>query len=184
VAEGIESTLNIDPAAPRPISITGDFTFETVNPPDSQDSSDEKKKKPNNAMKASKDAEDSAPNKKGDGAKDDEKQPFRISSISLQAQRGELICVTGRVGSGKSSLLLALIGEMRAINGNVVLGGPPSYVPQRPWIQSCSLKEQILFGQPCDPIRLNKAIKACALDVDISAMADGLDTEIGGESWP
>jgi ATP-binding cassette, subfamily C (CFTR/MRP), member 1 len=70
--------------------------------------------------------------------------------------------------------------KVRPLQGKVILNSKPSYVPQQPWIQNCTLKEQILFGSKEDTLSFNQAIKACALDVDILALANGVDTEIGG----
>jgi ATP-binding cassette, subfamily C (CFTR/MRP), member 1 len=59
---------------------------------------------------------------------------------------GELHGILGRVGSGKSSLLSAIIGEMHKQNGKVVVTDSLAYVPQNPWIQSATIKDNILFS--------------------------------------
>lgn len=65
--------------------------------------------------------------------------PFQLKNISMQVQRGSLVAIVGRVGSGKSSLLQAIIGEMRRVTGSVTFGGKIAYCPQTAWIQNASL---------------------------------------------
>ena len=65
--------------------------------------------------------------------------PFRVHNITMHVQRGTLVAVVGRVGSGKSSLLSGLIGEMRKVNGSVTFGGRVAYCSQIAWIQNATL---------------------------------------------
>jgi ATP-binding cassette subfamily C (CFTR/MRP) protein 1 len=65
--------------------------------------------------------------------------PFRIHDITMHVQRGSLVAVVGRVGSGKSSLLSGLIGEMRKVSGSVTFGGRVAYCSQTAWIQNATL---------------------------------------------
>lgn len=65
--------------------------------------------------------------------------PFRVHDISMHVQRGSLVAIVGRVGSGKSSLLSGLIGEMRKVSGSVAFGGRVAYCPQTAWIQNATL---------------------------------------------
>jgi len=53
---------------------------------------------------------------------------------------GSLVAVVGNVGSGKSSLLSAMLGEMKTVSGHVNTIGKIAYVPQQAWMQNCSLK--------------------------------------------
>ena len=78
-----------------------------------------------------------------DGA-EGQSAPFRIQDISMLIQRGMLVAIVGRVGSGKSSLLMALIGEMRKVRGSVTFGGRVAYSPQTAWIQNATLVFAIL----------------------------------------
>lgn len=64
---------------------------------------------------------------------------FQVRDITMQVKRGSLIAVVGRVGSGKSSLLQGLIGEMRMLSGKVTFGGEVAYCPQVAWIQNATL---------------------------------------------
>ena len=73
--------------------------------------------------------------------------PFQISDLTFSVGRGELIAVIGGVGSGKSSLLAALAGDMRRTSGTVKLGASRAFCPQYAWIQNASVKENIIFGK-------------------------------------
>lgn len=62
--------------------------------------------------------------------------------------KGRLVAVCGTVGSGKSSLLSAILGQMILEQGRVTIDGSFAYVSQQAWIMNCTLKENILFGEP------------------------------------
>ena len=65
--------------------------------------------------------------------------PFRVHDITMYVQRGTLVAIVGRVGSGKSSLLSGLIGEMRKVSGSITFGGHVAYCSQTAWIQNATL---------------------------------------------
>ena len=69
---------------------------------------------------------------------------FRVQDITMLIQRGMLVAIVGRVGSGKSSLLMGLIGEMRKVTGSVTFGGRVAYCSQTAWIQNATLVFAIL----------------------------------------
>lgn len=91
------------------------------------------------------------------------------------------ILVLGKVGSGKSSLLSGLLGEMHKLNqnGTISVNGSTAYVPQQAWIQNATLKNNILFHAEYDEILYEHVIEACALKPDLEIMPAGHDTEIG-----
>jgi ABC-type multidrug transport system fused ATPase/permease subunit len=90
-----------------------------------------------------------------------------ISSINLQIHQGSLVAIVGMVGSGKSSILAALLGEMIKVNGRVRISGKIAYVPQTAWIMNATLKENILFGRDFDKKFYDQVIEACALKQDL-----------------
>ncbi|MCL7024271.1 hypothetical protein MKW94_017541, partial [Papaver nudicaule] len=102
-----------------------------------------------------------------------------LRSVDLVVKRGQKIAVCGPVGAGKSSFLCAILGEIPKISGSVDVLGSIAYVSQTSWIQSGTIRDNILFGQPMDKGRYNKAIKASALDKDIENFNHGDLTEIG-----
>ncbi|PPQ81812.1 hypothetical protein CVT25_013648 [Psilocybe cyanescens] len=119
---------------------------------------------------------DKAKNKNKDK---EEEKPFELKNLKFVVPQGSFVGIVGRVGCGKSSVLQALIGEMRRTRGEVRFGGNVSYAPQTPWIRNATLRENILFGQPDDEERFRKVIRACSLDHDLEVLPNGEDTEIG-----
>uniref|UniRef100_A0A8B9BKV5 ABC-type glutathione-S-conjugate transporter n=1 Tax=Anser brachyrhynchus TaxID=132585 RepID=A0A8B9BKV5_9AVES len=91
----------------------------------------------------------------------------------------DLVAVVGAVGSGKSSLVSAMLGEMENIKGHINIQGSLAYVPQQAWIQNATLKDNILFGSELDEERYQQVIKACALLPDLELLPAGDQTEIG-----
>ncbi|XP_006612231.1 multidrug resistance-associated protein 1 [Apis dorsata] len=102
-----------------------------------------------------------------------------LRNINLQVEQGQLIAVVGTVGSGKSSLLSALLGEMEKINGRVNTKGSIAYVSQQAWIQNASLQDNVLFGKSLHKNLYNRVIEACALTPDLKVLPAGDQTEIG-----
>ncbi|KAK2353044.1 ABC transporter C family member [Trifolium repens] len=102
-----------------------------------------------------------------------------LRDVNLEIKWRQKVAVCGPVGAGKSSLLYAILGEIPKIQGTVNVGGTLAYVSQSSWIQSGTVQDNILFGKPMDTTRYEKAIKACALDKDISDFSHGDLTEIG-----
>ncbi|XP_062832445.1 ATP-binding cassette sub-family C member 2 [Anolis carolinensis] len=102
-----------------------------------------------------------------------------IKDVNLEIPCGSLLAVVGPVGSGKSSLVSAMLGEMENIKGHINIQGSVAYVPQQAWIQNATLKDNILFGSPLDEARYQKVIEACALLPDLQLLPGGDLTEIG-----
>lgn len=102
-----------------------------------------------------------------------------LQDIDMTAPRNSLIAVVGKVGSGKSSLLQALLGEMGKLKGRIGVNGRIAYVPQQPWIQNMTLRDNITFGRPFDRKRYDQVLYACALKADIKILPAGDRTEIG-----
>ena len=102
-----------------------------------------------------------------------------LEDINFSASKGELTCVVGRVGAGKSSFLQALLGDLWKVKGQVTVHGKMAYVAQQAWIMNASVKENILFGHRWDPVFYDKTVKACALTEDFAQLPDGDDTEVG-----
>ncbi|XP_070559523.1 ATP-binding cassette sub-family C member 9-like isoform X4 [Ptychodera flava] len=105
-----------------------------------------------------------------------------LRDINCEIHVGSLVMIIGLVGSGKSSLLSAILGEMSTIHGSVQFTREKSrvsYVPQKAWLQNATLRDNILFGQEFDLKRYNAVIEACALQPDIDILPAGDMTEIG-----
>ncbi|XP_049867756.1 multidrug resistance-associated protein 1 isoform X1 [Pectinophora gossypiella] len=109
----------------------------------------------------------------------DKESELTLKNINLQVPRGSLVAVVGAVGSGKSSLLSALLGEMNKVSGRVNTHGSIAYVPQQAWIQNATLQDNILFGHPLDKHKYSNVIGVCALKPDFDMLPGGDQTEIG-----
>jgi ATP-binding cassette, subfamily C (CFTR/MRP), member 1 len=109
----------------------------------------------------------------------EEEQPYRISGLNFTIGRDELIAVIGTVGSGKSSLLAALAGDMRKSQGTVMLGAARAFCPQYAWIQNATLRNNIVFGQEFNQQWYDRVVDACALRPDLEMLPNGDQTEIG-----
>ncbi|KAL5504423.1 hypothetical protein ACEPAH_8498 [Sanghuangporus vaninii] len=105
--------------------------------------------------------------------------PFRIRDVNMVVPRGQLVAIVGRVGSGKSSLLQGLIGEMRRVEGQVKFGGRVGYCSQTAWIQNASLRDNVLFGQEFDSDKYWDVVERASLLPDLTVLPDGDLTEIG-----
>ncbi|KAL0575903.1 hypothetical protein V5O48_006076 [Marasmius crinis-equi] len=120
-----------------------------------------------------------------DGHADPEKEkaadfePFQVKNVTMAIPRGQLVAVVGRVGSGKSSLLQGLIGEMRRTEGTVRFGGSVGYCPQSAWIQNATIRENVTFGRPFEEERYWKAIRDSCLESDLEMLPFGDMTEVG-----
>lgn len=103
-----------------------------------------------------------------------------LHNLNLVLPKNKLIAVVGPIGSGKSSLLSALVGEMKSdINTKVTFCGSVGYSPQQAWIQNATIRENITFGKPFSAKVYHAVLKACALEKDLRLFQDGDQTEIG-----
>ncbi|KAG6059546.1 hypothetical protein E4U32_003948 [Claviceps aff. humidiphila group G2b] len=101
-----------------------------------------------------------------------------LSLLNLKFSTG-LTVVRGKVGSGKSSLLLAALNEMEMHGGELVRPDEPvGYAQQLPWLQSKTIRENIVFHHPFDPARYRQVLHACALGPDLAAFPDGDQTKL------
>ncbi|KAJ7185377.1 multidrug resistance-associated ABC transporter [Mycena filopes] len=127
---------------------------------------------------------------------------FVLVDLSLQFPPGELSLICGKLGSGKTLLLLALLGEADLLTGQMlcprsppnslagftdilpskeewVVQGMCAYVPQAAWLRNASIKDNILFNLPYDDERYKLTLEVCALVSDLEILEDGDEAEIG-----
>ena len=123
---------------------------------------------------------------------------FMLRELSLSFPTNELSIISGKTGSGKSLLLAAIIGEAESLSGVIRIPkpGPERYhnsthtqtwiipeaiafVAQVPWIENATIKDNILFGLPCDESRYTTTLSVCALIQDLDILPDGDFTDVG-----
>ncbi|XP_050638323.1 multidrug resistance-associated protein 1-like [Macaca thibetana thibetana] len=102
-----------------------------------------------------------------------------LKDLKIKIPEGALVAVVGQVGSGKSSMLSAILGEMEKLTGVVQRKGSVAYVSQQAWIQNCILQENILFGSIMKKEFYEQVLEACALLPDLEQLPKGDQTEIG-----
>jgi ATP-binding cassette subfamily C (CFTR/MRP) protein 1 len=105
--------------------------------------------------------------------------PPTLIDLSLRVPHGALVGVAGPVGSGKSTLLAALVADVPQLQGRTVVRGTIAMCTQEPWIQNCSLRDNVLFGAAYDAGWYARVLSACALEADIAMLQAGDATEIG-----
>ncbi|KAK1279384.1 ABC transporter C family member 4 [Acorus gramineus] len=110
---------------------------------------------------------------------EEEVEKAALRDVDLVIKKGALTAVVGTVGSGKSSLLSCILGEMHKISGKVRVCGSMAYVAQTSWIQNGTIQDNILFGLPMEGEKYREVIKACSLEKDLEMMEFGDQTEIG-----
>ncbi|PIN11315.1 Multidrug resistance-associated protein/mitoxantrone resistance protein, ABC superfamily [Handroanthus impetiginosus] len=110
---------------------------------------------------------------------EDEKGEEVVKNLNFEIRKGELAAVVGTVGSGKSSLLAAILGEMNKLSGKIRVCGSTAYVAQTAWIQKGTIQENILFGLPMKGERYKEVIRVCCLEKELEMMEFGDQTEIG-----
>ncbi|GMF63851.1 unnamed protein product [Phytophthora fragariaefolia] len=108
-----------------------------------------------------------------------ETQGFRLEGVNIEIERGSLVMIVGKVGSGKSSLINAILGEMPQMSGLLEVGGQIAYVSQDTWIRNATLRDNILFEEPYDDERYARVLDASQLAMDLRALPNGDQTEIG-----
>ncbi|KAM0477071.1 hypothetical protein ACHAPX_006030 [Trichoderma viride] len=134
-----------------------------------------------------------------DGPSEDQ---FALRKLNLNFPSSGLSVISGPTGSGKSLLLAAILGEAEVLGGYIqVPKAPPPeqrfdskatpanwiipdaicFISQTPWIENATIKGNVLFGLPFDPVRYQKVLEACALAQDLSLFEDGDETEVGAQ---
>ncbi|XP_050205801.1 putative ABC transporter C family member 15 isoform X2 [Mercurialis annua] len=107
------------------------------------------------------------------------KPTIRITE-KMKIMKGYKVAVCGSVGSGKSSLLCSILGEIPRISGSgIKVHGKKAYVPQSAWIQTGTVKQNVLFGKDFDKAFYEDVLEGCALNQDIGIWIHGDLTVVG-----
>ena len=107
-------------------------------------------------------------------------ESFSLKNISFQVKENELTAIVGPVGAGKSSILLAMLGELEKISGQLDIKGSVFFLSQEPWIFTGTIQQNILFGKPYQKDKYDKIVNVCCLEQDLKLFAHG-DSEMIGE---
>uniref|UniRef100_A0A8C5EYE1 Cystic fibrosis transmembrane conductance regulator n=1 Tax=Gouania willdenowi TaxID=441366 RepID=A0A8C5EYE1_GOUWI len=95
-----------------------------------------------------------------------------LKNISLHLEKGQMLAVAGSTGSGKSSLLMMILGELVPSEGKIRHSGRISFSPQTSWIMPGTIRDNILFGLTYDEYRYTSIIKACQLEEDFALLPE------------
>ncbi|KAL9580548.1 MAG: hypothetical protein Q9212_004426 [Teloschistes hypoglaucus] len=161
-----------------------DFTWERTATQDPDKNAPPTKKQKQAAAKAEKAAIEAGRSSTADDGIDSTStltnaEPFQLHGMDFRLGRNELVAVIGGVGSGKSSLLAALAGDMRRTKGQVTMGASRAFCPQYAWIQNATVRENIVFGTEYQRRWYDQVVDACALRPDLDMLPHGDMTEIG-----
>ncbi|KAM3195238.1 hypothetical protein ACQJBY_071375 [Aegilops geniculata] len=102
-----------------------------------------------------------------------------LKNINLIVKGGEKIAICGEVGSGKSTLLAAVLGEVPKTEGMIQVCGKIAYISQNAWIQSGTVRDNILFGSSMDEEKYHNTLMRCSLVKDLEMLPYGDCTQIG-----
>ncbi|CAH1104964.1 unnamed protein product [Psylliodes chrysocephalus] len=102
-----------------------------------------------------------------------------LENINMNIPDGQLVGIIGPVGSGKSSLLQTILGELDIVHGEMAIRGQVSYASQEPWVFGGTIRQNILFGEEYNKKRYQEVIQACALETDFKQFEHGDLTTVG-----
>lgn len=102
-----------------------------------------------------------------------------LSDISFEARRNDLHCLVGRVGSGKLTMLMAILGQLDAVGAGAAVRGLVAYCAQSPWIMNALVRDNIVFGHEYDAAFYTLTVRCCQLEPDLAVLPDGDATLVG-----
>ena len=110
---------------------------------------------------------------------DEDENDCTLKDISFKVKRKSLTAIVGAVGSGKSSLFSALLGDMKRTNGKLVVSDTIAYIPQIAWVRNATVQDNIVFSEPFDKRKYDDIIERAQLKQDLKILSAGDQTEIG-----
>jgi ABC-type multidrug transport system fused ATPase/permease subunit len=169
-AELISETFERDPELKYALEVeNASFTWDSPPPDEGKEQKGEKKDRRST----------SKPEPTSEAKEVKEETLFKLKQIDFKVPRGQLLAIVGAVGSGKTSLLQGLTGDMRKTEGSVRFGGSLAYCSQSAWIQNATIRENICFGRPFEAERYWKAVHDACLEADLDVLPNGDMTEVG-----
>ncbi|KAG8192593.1 hypothetical protein JTE90_015226 [Oedothorax gibbosus] len=181
-SEELERYVTYDSLQVLALSVrNGEFTWDNS---DKESNDTEKSKKQENTNKKNQKEKNNTVQNSKEENHDEKKEKSEIPqstlrNINLQVPKNSLVAIVGQVGSGKSSLLSAILGEMDKLSGSVSLSGKVAYVSQQAWIQNTTLRNNILFSKGFSKRAYDEVVDACGLTPDLEILPGGDQTEIG-----
>ncbi|KZS94266.1 hypothetical protein SISNIDRAFT_454002 [Sistotremastrum niveocremeum HHB9708] len=176
----------------------GTFRWNSVEDKKKESPKDDGKKKASNGSNGTEpEPVPSAAVEENNGTTEDHQ--FELRDINVIFPDGQLTVVTGPTASGKTALLMALLGEMTlqpsppGVESKILLDKNPhkivgdgltqtiAFAAQTSWLQHQSIRDNIIFGSPFDQERYDQVVEACALRPDFDILEDGDLTEIGAK---
>ena len=170
-----------DMSEPGRVRVSGATCRWPVPSKKDEEKPDPKKKKRGDKRpkKAAETSKDSDADSVAVAAEEPQQPPFQLSGVDLDLAPGSLTMIIGRVGCGKSTFLSSLNAFVPIVEGDVKVSGRVAYVAQTAWILNSTVKDNILFGKPCDKAKYEKALRVSQLAADLEILPDKDATMIG-----
>ncbi|XP_058795497.1 ATP-binding cassette subfamily C member 4-like isoform X2 [Phymastichus coffea] len=102
-----------------------------------------------------------------------------LHDITLYISPKKLHTIVGPIGSGKTSLIHLILGELRWSSGDVKINGTTSYAGQRPWLFPGTVRDNVVFDQPYDEERFREVVRVCSLERDLQRLSHAERTQVG-----
>lgn len=101
-----------------------------------------------------------------------------LNNINLDITEGKMLAIVGPTGSGKSSCLAAILGELPIVSGKITVQGKIAYIPQSPWLFPGTIRQNIVFGREYNQEWYISVMEMCGLKADFDNMEDGDQTKV------
>jgi ATP-binding cassette subfamily C (CFTR/MRP) protein 1 len=123
--------------------------------------------------------DDKAPQKTEQQQQQQQQYVPALLGTTVTIQKGKITAIVGPVGSGKSAMCSAILGDMTVRKGRVSIAGELAYAPQSPWMVNATIRDNILFGEEYDAVRYRRVLQVCQLRHDLAVLQAGDKTMIG-----